>query len=99
MWNAVDPGARFHLCIANAVGIDCLASCIGKQKIAYLIFVCVLLQGFYRIIADADDLNARILELFEICLQLPQLLITIRSPGSRTEEHDRNRACSDKIIQ
>ena len=99
MWNTVHPRTRFQLCIANAVGIDGLALCVGKQKIADLVFICVLLKCFYRIIADADDRKARIFELFEICLQLPQLLFTKRSPGSRAEEYDRNRAFSDKIIR
>ena len=56
-------------------------------------------QNLLRVVADSDDTNPLLTELFETTLQLDELRATERSPIGRAEEHQHRAAWPHDRLQ
>ena len=82
IWNPRLLAARFF--VANSVSIDHLAICIGQQRKSDFVLLGEFAQHFYRVIADANDLDVGSLKFLNVLLQLNQLRHAKSSPVSRS---------------
>lgn len=96
--DSVNSGAN-RLFVQNLIGLDRLAARIREQGIGDVTLSSELLQGFFRIVADTNDLATGGFDFLHALLQLDQLLFAERSPVRRSIKHQRNRPLLEQGIQ
>jgi hypothetical protein len=95
-----DPlGSALRLLVEDAVRLDCLATRVGEERELDVPLLRKSRQDWNRVVADSYQLHASGFDLFQVRLQLYQLLLAERSPACRPVEDDRDPAPLEEFAE